>query len=204
MCEENVMPSIKRTAREEFLLNGPTNEMGMVVTAGGVSQHQPLWWTDTFRSAAYSYPYVLVLGRLTVAVHSMLDQKEKQMISLSGGILLNDFEGCVYVVYENAVRSLVPVSLREQIQMLLMEKRVEEMFDLLQVATETHPREYNDDYKKLIQAQAGFIYFSNNLRGFSLSDSVNERYLVEDLTRTSIDADFDRKPPHVLFKLSRK
>jgi 23S rRNA G2069 N7-methylase RlmK/C1962 C5-methylase RlmI len=50
----------------------------------------------------------------------------------------------------------------------------------------------------------GFIYFSNNLRGFSLSDSVNERYLVEDLTRASIDADFDRKPPHVLFKLSRK
>ena len=50
----------------------------------------------------------------------------------------------------------------------------------------------------------GFIYFSNNLRRFSLNDSVNERYLVEDLTRTSIDADFDRKPPHVLFKLSRK
>jgi len=50
----------------------------------------------------------------------------------------------------------------------------------------------------------GFIYFSNNLRGFSLGDSVKERYLVEDLTRTSIDADFDRKPPHVLFKLSKK
>ena len=67
------------TWSQEFLLNGPTNEMGMVVTAGGVSQHQPLWWSDTFRGAAYSYPYVLVMGRLTITVHSILDQKEKQV-----------------------------------------------------------------------------------------------------------------------------
>ena len=53
-------------------------------------------------------------------------------------------------------------------------------------------------------APQGYIYFSNNLRGFSLDELVNERYLVEDLTRSSVDADFDRKPPHVLFKLSRK
>ena len=161
MCEENVVPHIKRTAQEEFLLNGPTNEMGMVVTAGGVSQHQPLWWSDTFRGAAYLYPYVLVLGRLTITVHSILDQKEKQVIPLNGGVLLDDFHGSVYVAYENSVVSLSPITLREQIQMLLVEKRVEETFDLLHIATQSQPREYNEEYKKRIQAQAGFIYFAD-------------------------------------------
>ena len=53
-------------------------------------------------------------------------------------------------------------------------------------------------------APGGAIYFSNNFKGFSLDESLRDSYVVEDMTRQSIDADFDRKPPHVLFKISVK
>ena len=162
MCEEkNVLPAIKRTGHEEFLLNGPTDEMGMVVTAGGTSQHQPLWWTDGFRSVAYSYPYILVLGKRTVTVHSMLDQKQKQVISFNGGMLLNNLDGSVYIALEKSLMSFVAISFRKQIQMLLIEKRVDEAFHLLLVATQIQPKEYNKEYDKQVRAQAGFIYFAD-------------------------------------------
>ena len=66
------------------------------------------------------------------------------------------------------------------------------------------------DHRELIDAcrawlaPRGVIYFSNNFKGFSLDDSVRGSYTIEDMTRQSIDADFDRKPPHVLFKISAK
>ncbi|MDC3032563.1 bifunctional 23S rRNA (guanine(2069)-N(7))-methyltransferase RlmK/23S rRNA (guanine(2445)-N(2))-methyltransferase RlmL [Litorivicinus sp.] len=53
-------------------------------------------------------------------------------------------------------------------------------------------------------APGGVIYFSSNSRNFSLDRALSDRYLIEDITRQSIDADFDRKPPHVLFKISVK
>ena len=53
-------------------------------------------------------------------------------------------------------------------------------------------------------APGGVIYFSNNFRGFSLDSLVQESYLVKDITHGSIDADFDRRPPHALFKISLK
>ena len=66
------------------------------------------------------------------------------------------------------------------------------------------------DHRELIDAcrawlaPRGVIYFSNNFKGFSLDDSVRGSYIIEDMTRQSIDADFDRKPPHVLFKIAAK
>ena len=66
------------------------------------------------------------------------------------------------------------------------------------------------DHRELIDAcrpwlaPRGVIYFSNNFKGFSLDDSVRGSYTIEDMTRQSIDADFDRKPPHVLFKIAAK
>ena len=50
----------------------------------------------------------------------------------------------------------------------------------------------------------GQMYFSNNFKGFTLDESVSERCIVKDLTRASIDLDFDRRAPHFLFKISPK
>ena len=51
-------------------------------------------------------------------------------------------------------------------------------------------------------APYGVLYFSNNARGFQLDPHLHERYEIIDLTKKSIDADFNRRPPHKLFKLS--
>ena len=53
-------------------------------------------------------------------------------------------------------------------------------------------------------APNGLMYFSNNFKGFTLDESVSERCIVKDLTRASIDLDFDRRAPHFLFKISPK
>ena len=58
-----------RYFQEEFLLSGPTNTMGMIVTSEGLSQHQPMNWADGLHAIAHAYPYVLVLGNSTVTVH---------------------------------------------------------------------------------------------------------------------------------------
>lgn len=182
LCEENVRLSIKRTGHEEFLLNGPTDEMGMVVTAGGISQHQPLWWSDGFRSVAYSYPYILVLGRRTVTVHSMLDQQSKQVIPYGGGMFLDNIDGNVFIALEKSLMSLIPIPFSKQIQILLETKSIDEAFNLLLVASQSNPKEYDKEYMKQIHAQAGFIYFidANFKKALSLflESSLDPRELI--------------------------
>lgn len=53
-------------------------------------------------------------------------------------------------------------------------------------------------------APNGVIYFSNNAHGFKLDQASLQQFEIQDLTRQSIDADFDRGLPHVLFRLSLK
>ena len=66
------------------------------------------------------------------------------------------------------------------------------------------------DHVSLIQqaaewlAPGGVLYFSNNAHGFKLDQTALEQFEIQELTRASIDTDFDRSPPHVLFKLSSK
>jgi Predicted SAM-dependent methyltransferases len=66
------------------------------------------------------------------------------------------------------------------------------------------------DHVNLIQqaaawlAPGGVLYFSNNAHGFKLDQTALDQFEIQDLTRASIDTDFDRSPPHVLFKLSSK
>lgn len=157
----NVLPMVKRIGHEEFLLNGPTDTMGMIVTAEGLSMHQPLTWSDGLRSVAYSYPYILVLGNSTVTVHSMLDQRQKQAMSFNGGIAINNMDDHVLVAMQKSVMAFVPIPLDKQIQMLLIDKRLDEAFDLLLVANRSNPIKYDTKFVKQVQAQAGFIHFAD-------------------------------------------
>eukprot|EP00112_Aurelia_sp_Birch-Aquarium-sp1_P011708 Seg2464.2 transcript_id=Seg2464.2/GoldUCD/mRNA.D3Y31 product="Transforming growth factor-beta receptor-associated protein 1" protein_id=Seg2464.2/GoldUCD/D3Y31 len=156
----NTKPLVKVVGQEEFLLSGPTNTMGMIVTAEGLSQHQPMNWADGLHAIAHAYPYVLVLGNSTVTVHSMLDQRQKQAIAFQGGVVLADFDNNIYVASQRAVYTLAPLSLDKQIKMLLIEKRVEEAIDLSNVANRLKPTEFNEKFLVSVQAQAGFVYFS--------------------------------------------
>ena len=158
---QTVTPIVKHLAKDEFLLNGPTDTMGMIVTSSGMSMHQPLRWADGLRSVAFSYPYLLVLGESTVTVHSVIDQQQKQAVSFTGGAFLTDFEGQVFVAVQKSVMAFVPVPFNKQIQMLLIDKQVDEAFDLLVVSSKLNPKQYDKKYVLQVKAQAAFVYFSN-------------------------------------------
>lgn len=54
-------------------------------------------------------------------------------------------------------------------------------------------------------APAGDLYFSNNRRKFRLDAALNERFVVEEITRATLDPDFARLPvPHQCWKLRHK
>jgi 23S rRNA (guanine2445-N2)-methyltransferase / 23S rRNA (guanine2069-N7)-methyltransferase len=51
-----------------------------------------------------------------------------------------------------------------------------------------------DDTMQLLAAD-GLLIFSNNRQKFRLDPAIDHHYLVEDVTRWSLDADFQRQPP---------
>merc|ERR1719494_317375 len=130
----NTIPLIKRIGKEEFLLNGPTDSMGMIVNAEGLSNKQPLTWSDGLKSVAYKYPYIIALGSNSVTVHSILDQQQKQAMTFQKGIVVGDFDDFIFVALERSVMAFVDVPLDKQIQMLIVEYRVEEALTLSLVA----------------------------------------------------------------------
>jgi len=156
----SVVPSITLIGEEEFLLNGPTDQMGVTVTKDGLSKRQPFTWSDGLKSVGFHFPYLLILGHTTITVHNILDQRQKQAISFTGGFIINDFEKHVFVATDKAVMAFIPVPYSKQIQMLLFDKRIDEAFDLLTIATNCEPQEYDDNYVMQVRAQAGFVYFS--------------------------------------------
>ncbi|MBT8149379.1 MAG: bifunctional 23S rRNA (guanine(2069)-N(7))-methyltransferase RlmK/23S rRNA (guanine(2445)-N(2))-methyltransferase RlmL, partial [Gammaproteobacteria bacterium] len=67
------------------------------------------------------------------------------------------------------------------------------------------------DHLQLIEAcmqrlaGGGCLYFSNNRRGFKLSGDVVARFVVEDLTESTLDADFKRaRPAHYCWRITHK
>lgn len=55
--------------QEEFLLNGPTDVMGMFVTSEGTSQRAPLSWSERLLALGFSFPYVIALGASSISIH---------------------------------------------------------------------------------------------------------------------------------------
>ena len=156
----NTIPLIKRIGKEEFLLNGPTDSMGMIVNAEGLSNKQPLTWSDGLKSVAYKYPYIIALGNNSVTVHSILDQQQKQAMTFQKGIVVGDFDDFIFVALERSVMAFVDVPLDKQIQMLIVEYRVEEALTLSLVANQLNEKKYGDNFMRQVQAQAGFAHFS--------------------------------------------
>lgn len=67
------------------------------------------------------------------------------------------------------------------------------------------------DHARLIElcmarlAPAGTLVFSNNQRKFKLDPALRERFSVEDITRSSIDPDFERRPDiHQAFMIRKQ
>ncbi|KAJ7372446.1 transforming growth factor, beta receptor associated protein 1 [Desmophyllum pertusum] len=56
-CMVNIL-----SGKEEFLLSGPTDVMGMFVTSEGTSQRAPLSWSERLLALGFSFPYAVALG----------------------------------------------------------------------------------------------------------------------------------------------
>tara|TARA_B100000767_G_C19771907_1_gene540497 strand:+ start:936 stop:3248 length:2313 start_codon:yes stop_codon:yes gene_type:complete len=74
-----------------------------------------------------------------------------------------------------------------------------------------HTLDISRDHVDLIQlamrrlTAKGSLYFSNNKRGFKLSVELSSQYLIDDLTRVTLDPDFDRgRPAHQCWRLKHR
>lgn len=74
-----------------------------------------------------------------------------------------------------------------------------------------HTLDISRDHVDLIQlamrrlTAKGSLYFSNNKRGFKLSVELSNQYLIDDLTRVTLDPDFDRgRPAHQCWRLKHR
>ncbi|XP_014664764.1 PREDICTED: transforming growth factor-beta receptor-associated protein 1-like isoform X2 [Priapulus caudatus] len=159
---ETTMPFVKRVAKEEFLLSGPS-ALGMFASASGISQRPPVHMIDNLASICYSHPYVLAMNEQFITVHSVIDQQQKQIISFNGGRVLGEFDGRIFVASAREVYGVVPVPWEIQIQSLLADKRITEALDLARNSYKTGLTKdrFNKIYET-IQQQAGFIEFSQH------------------------------------------
>ncbi|XP_053384249.1 transforming growth factor-beta receptor-associated protein 1-like [Mercenaria mercenaria] len=157
---EHTLPIVKRISKEEFLLTGPS-ALGMFVTSEGISQRPPLQWSENLRSVGYVHPYIIAMNDEFITIHSILDQQQKQAIPFQGGVVLNDFDGRLFIASQKEIYSLVPVAWEKQVQGLLADKRTQEALDLAKNAN--HAGLTKDKFLKIyrrIQQQAAFIEFS--------------------------------------------
>lgn len=56
----------------------------MFVMKIGICQRPPLQWPQEVLAAGVCFPYILTLQPQVLSVYSILDQKHKQTVSLSG------------------------------------------------------------------------------------------------------------------------
>ena len=77
-----------------------------------------------------------------------------------------------------------------------MYKRQEDTLD----TQRDHPRLINDAAALL--ATDGVLYFSTNKRGFKLDETALPGLQATDITKQSVDPDFDRpRPPHKCWRI---
>ncbi|XP_069493019.1 transforming growth factor-beta receptor-associated protein 1 isoform X2 [Ambystoma mexicanum] len=156
---EEKQPIVKRISRQEFLLAGPGG-LGMFATVAGISQRAPVRWSENVIGAAVCFPYVVALDEEFITVHSMLDQQKKQTLPFKDGHILQDFEGRLIATTSNGVYVLTLIPLENQIQDLLIGRRVEEALVLAKGARRNIPKErFQVMYRRILQ-QAGFIQFA--------------------------------------------
>uniref|UniRef100_A0A1E1XHE1 Putative vacuolar assembly/sorting n=1 Tax=Amblyomma aureolatum TaxID=187763 RepID=A0A1E1XHE1_9ACAR len=158
---ELTVPFIKRIAKDEFLLNGPS-DLGIFATSSGVSQRPPLPWGASVSAVAYGHPYVVCLSEDYVTVYSIFDQQPKQRVPFVSGTFLDNFEGKLLLAGRDTLFMLQPVPWEAQVQALLADEKVAEALELARHSNKTGlSHEQNKEVLQRIQLQAGFIEFSN-------------------------------------------
>ncbi|XP_066960636.1 transforming growth factor-beta receptor-associated protein 1-like [Macrobrachium rosenbergii] len=175
-------PHVKRVAKEEFLLAGPGN-LGMFVTAAGISERPPIQWTEGVSAVSYYHPYILTISSQFIRIYSLIDQQHKQTLNFSGGQLLGNFDGQLYVAANSCVYCLMPQPWTSQVQALMDSERVEEAVELAEHsgAVGMSQEQYHQLCLTLMQ-RAGFIKLSHGVydqaKDFFLRGCVDVREII--------------------------
>lgn len=150
-------PHVKRMAKEEFLLAGP-GSLGMFVTAAGISERPPIQWTEGISAISYYHPYIITITNQFIKIYSLIDQQHKQTLNFSGGELVGNFDGQLYVAANSCVSCLMPQPWTAQVQTLMDSERVEEAVELAEHsgAVGMSQEQYHQLCHTLLQ-KAGFI-----------------------------------------------
>ncbi|XP_028839131.1 transforming growth factor-beta receptor-associated protein 1 [Denticeps clupeoides] len=148
----------KKAGRGEFLLNGP-GSLGMFVTNDGTSRRPPVQWPEGVLDAAVHFPYVLTLQSQAVHVYSMVDQKLKQVISVSRAAELLSTPDHVFIVTEKEIHRLSPRPLEDQIRALAQRERTDEALLLLDGVQALLPEDLYNDLHKNITSMSGMQHF---------------------------------------------
>jgi len=144
---QEILPTITRVDREEFLVLGPGN-LGMFVKATGIAGRPPIQWSANFNNIVYTHPYIIGQGSELIAVYSIRDQGLKQGLSYSGGRFVGFFDGNILLASSNNIDCVAPVPWEQQASSLLESGQVEEAV-LLAKDTEEGNR---------VRQKAGFMY----------------------------------------------
>lgn len=175
-------PHVKRVAKEEFLLAGPGN-LGMFVTAAGISERPPIQWTEGVTAVSYYHPYILTISSQFIRIYSLIDQQHKQTLNFSGGQLLGNFDGQLYVTANSCVYCLMPQPWTSQVQALMDSERVEEAVELAEHsgAVGMSQEQYHQLCFTLMQ-RAGFIKLSHGVydqaKDFFLKSYIDVREVI--------------------------
>ncbi|GAB6022054.1 transforming growth factor, beta receptor associated protein 1 [Chamberlinius hualienensis] len=152
------IPLVVRISRQEFIINGPNN-LGVFVTSSGTSERPPIVWSKGVKAMTFVHPYVITLQDVDqIAIYSILDQKQKQIINFQNGGCLENFQGRILVGSSCSLYMLVSVPCGSQVRALLTDGHVNEALEL---AKHCHwpglSREQFLKVYKRIQQEAGFI-----------------------------------------------
>ncbi|KAK7068882.1 transforming growth factor, beta receptor associated protein 1 [Halocaridina rubra] len=175
-------PHVKRVAKEEFLLAGPGN-LGMFVTAAGISERPPIQWTEGVTALSYYHPYILTICSQFIRIYSLIDQQHKQTLTFSGGQLLGNFDGQLYIAGNSCVYCLMPQPWTSQVQALMDSERVEEAVELAEHsgAVGMSQEQYHQLCCTLMQ-KAGFIKLSHGVydqaKDFFLRGGIDVREVI--------------------------
>jgi len=127
------VPSIARIGKEEFLIDGPGG-LGMFVKSTGISERPPLQWNTNLSHVVYCHPYVIGLSHEFLMVYSIIDLQLKQVLNISGGRFLGNFDGTLLAVSSTEIVSVAPIPWQDQVEGLLAAGSVEEALQLAEGA----------------------------------------------------------------------
>lgn len=206
----NTYPHVKRIAKEEFLLAGPGN-LGMFVTAAGISERPPIQWSEDIVALSYYHPYIITVTSHFIRVYSLIDQQHKQSLNFSGGELVGNFDGQVYVAASSCVSCLMPQPWTMQVEALMVSERVEEAVDLAEHsgAVGMSQEQYQQLFRRLLQ-RAGFIKLAHGVfdqaQEYFLKGGVDAREVISlfpGLLPSSMEFTRVQPPLHQLADISQ-